>query len=181
MLHIRLTRIGKKKQPEYRFIVCEKSRDPWGKALEILGHYNPRTNPPTITLKQDRVKHWIDNGAQCSETVWNLLVDQGLAKGEKKKSIKISNKRHEALAKQQKAKEDEKAAQKAKAEEAKATESAEAPAEAPNEAAAEAPVEAPVEAAVETPAEAPVEAAAEAPVEAPVEAPAETPEAEKAE
>jgi len=102
MLHIRLTRIGKKKQPEYRVIICEKSRDPWGKALEILGHYNPRTKPSTINLKTDRVKYWLDNGAQCSETVWNLLVDQGLVKGEKRKSLRLSKKRHEALAKQKK-------------------------------------------------------------------------------
>jgi small subunit ribosomal protein S16 len=103
MLHIRLTRIGKKKQPEYRLIVCEKSRDPWGKALEILGHYNPRTNPVTVTLKSDRITHWISNGAQCSETVWNLLVDEGVVKGEKRKSIKISKKRHESMAKTKKA------------------------------------------------------------------------------
>jgi len=103
MLHIRLTRIGKKKQPEYRLIVCEKSRDPWGKALEILGHYNPRTNPVTVTLKQDRITHWISNGAQCSDTVWNLLVDQGVVKGEKRKSIRLSKKRHDAIAKKQKA------------------------------------------------------------------------------
>ncbi|MDF1497245.1 MAG: 30S ribosomal protein S16 [Patescibacteria group bacterium] len=103
MLHIRLTRIGKKKQPEYRLIVCEKARDPWGKALEILGHYNPRTNPVTVTLKSDRITHWISNGAQCSDTVWNLLVDQGVVKGEKRKSIKLSKKRHEAIAKKQKA------------------------------------------------------------------------------
>lgn len=101
MLHIRLTRIGKKKQPEYRIIVCEKSRDPWGKALEILGHFNPRTNPPTITLKRERIEHWIKNGAQCSATMRNLLVDQGILQGEKSKTIKISDKRREALAKKQ--------------------------------------------------------------------------------
>ncbi len=105
MLHIRLTRIGKKKQPEYRFIVCEKSRDPWGKALEILGHYNPRTNPPTISLKNDRITYWISKGAQCSNTVWNLLLDQNVVKGEKRKSIKLSKKRREKIAKNNKAKE----------------------------------------------------------------------------
>ncbi len=119
MLHIRLTRIGKKKQPEYRFIVCEKSRDPWGKALEILGHYNPRTNPPTVALKSDRITHWISVGAQCSNTVWNLLVDQGVVKGEKRKSIKISNKRREEIAKNNKAKEAAKAEAAKKKEEVK--------------------------------------------------------------
>lgn len=93
MLVIRLTRIGKKKQPEYRFIISEKTRDPWGKALEILGRYNPRTNPKTIELKKDRIEHWISKGAQCSDTVWNLLVDQGLVKGEKRKVVSISKRR----------------------------------------------------------------------------------------
>ncbi|MBD3281480.1 30S ribosomal protein S16 [Candidatus Uhrbacteria bacterium] len=126
MLHIRLTRIGKKKQPEYRLMVCEKARDPWGKALEILGHYNPRTNPATVNLKEDRIKHWIDSGAQCSETVWNLLVAQGVVKGEKRKSIRLSKKRQEALAKKKKKAEEKKA--EAAAAEAAPTE-AEAPAE----------------------------------------------------
>ena len=90
---IRLTRVGKKKQPEYRFIVSEKARDPWGKATEILGNMNPRTNPATVTLKKDRVEYWISKGAQCSETVWNILVDQGVVKGDKRKVVSISKKR----------------------------------------------------------------------------------------
>lgn len=142
MLHIRLTRIGKKKQPEYRLIICEKSRDPWGKALEILGHYNPRTNPASVNLKQDRIKYWIDNGAQCSETVWNLLVDQGLAKGEKKKSIKLSKKRQEAIAKKQKdaaKKAEEKKEAEAAAKEAEAAKEEEVKEEVSPEASAEEP------------------------------------------
>lgn len=99
MLSIRLTRIGKKKQPEYRFIICEKARDPWGKALEILGHYNPRTNPATFNVKKDRIEYWISNGAQCTDTVWNLFVERGLVKGEKRKNTKITRKRKEKLAK----------------------------------------------------------------------------------
>jgi small subunit ribosomal protein S16 len=119
MLHIRLTRIGKKKQPEYRLMVCEKSRDPWGKALEILGHYNPRTNPRTISLKTDRITYWISVGAQCSNTVWNLLVDEGAVKGEKRKSIKLSKKRREEIAKNNKVKEVAKAEAAKKKEEVK--------------------------------------------------------------
>ncbi|MBU2566406.1 30S ribosomal protein S16 [Patescibacteria group bacterium] len=101
MLHIRLTRIGKKKQPEYRFIVCEKSKDPWGKALEILGHYNPLVSPAKVEVNKDRIEHWIKNGAQCSDTVWNLLLDQGVVKGEKRKQSKISKKRKQAIEKKQ--------------------------------------------------------------------------------
>jgi small subunit ribosomal protein S16 len=134
MLHIRLTRIGKKKQPEYRLIVCEKARDPWGKALEILGHYNPRTTPVSVTLKTDRITHWISNGAQCSDTVWNLLIDQGVVKGEKRKSIKISKKRKEILAKKKKDKDKDKEDAKPKAPAPEATPTAEAaPAEKPKE------------------------------------------------
>ena len=101
MLSIRLTRIGKKKQPEYRFVIMEKGRDPWGKALEILGNFNPRSNPPLFNVKQDRIAYWIKNGAQCTDTVWNLFVDKGLVTGEKRKKVSISKKRKEKLAKKQ--------------------------------------------------------------------------------
>lgn len=100
MLTIRLTRVGKKKQPSYRFIVSEKARDPWGKALEILGTYNPLTNPATIKLEKERINYWISKGAQCSETVWNLFVDQGLVQGAKKRVNTIKKRHAERLAKQ---------------------------------------------------------------------------------
>lgn len=100
MLTIRLTRVGKKKQPQYRFIVSEKQRDPWGKALEILGTYEPRRNPAFINVDKERALYWISKGAQCSETVWNLFVDQGMVKGDKRKVTTISKKRHEKIAKE---------------------------------------------------------------------------------
>jgi small subunit ribosomal protein S16 len=83
MLVIRLTRVGKKKQPSYRLVVQEKSKDPWGKAFEIVGQYNPRTNPKTINIKADRVKEWMSKGAQPSPSVHNLLVDAKIIAGEK--------------------------------------------------------------------------------------------------
>ncbi|MCR4256725.1 MAG: 30S ribosomal protein S16 [Candidatus Uhrbacteria bacterium] len=94
-----MTRVGKKKQPQYRFIVSEKARDPWGKALEILGTYEPRRTPSAITLNKERVTFWLEKGAQCSDTVWNLFVDQGLVKGEKRHQIKLSTKRKAKLGK----------------------------------------------------------------------------------
>jgi len=100
MIVIRLTRIGKKKQPSYRFVVQEKQRDPWGKALDIVGFYNPRTKPKTLTLKEDRIKFWLEKGAQASATVNNLLVDAKVIKGEKIKATKDSKKGAEAAAKQ---------------------------------------------------------------------------------
>lgn len=99
MLTIRLTRVGKPKHALYRFIVSEKARDPWGKALENLGTYNPRTSPATIEIDGERVSYWISKGAQCSETAWNLLVEHGTVKGEKRKLTTISNKRKEKMAK----------------------------------------------------------------------------------
>lgn len=86
MIVLRLTRVGKKKQPTYRLVAQDKLRDPWGKALEILGHYNPRNKPKTIVVKEDRVKHWIAKGAQPSPTVHNLLVEAKMLTGEKHKA-----------------------------------------------------------------------------------------------
>ncbi|MBM3205098.1 30S ribosomal protein S16 [Candidatus Uhrbacteria bacterium] len=97
MLTIRLTRVGKTKQPLYRFIISEKSRDPWGKALEILGTYNSRTNPATMDVKKDRVAHWLSKGAQCSDTVWNLFVDQKIVTGEKRRLSSISKRHKEKM------------------------------------------------------------------------------------
>jgi small subunit ribosomal protein S16 len=83
MLVIRLSRVGKKKQPTYRMVVQEKQRDPWGTSIEIVGNYNPRTEPGTINLKEDRIKYWLEKGAQPSPTVHNILIDVGLLKGQK--------------------------------------------------------------------------------------------------
>ena len=102
MLTIRLTRIGKKKQPLYRFIVSEKARDPWGKALEILGSYNTLVSPSVMVLDEERVKFWISKGAQCSDTVWNLLVDKEIVTGDKRKKQSVSNRRREKLDKKKK-------------------------------------------------------------------------------
>ncbi|MBD3250857.1 30S ribosomal protein S16, partial [Candidatus Uhrbacteria bacterium] len=123
MLHIRLRRIGKKKQPVYRMVVVEKSKDPWGDYLENLGTYNPRVTPTEFNVKADRVKDWIAKGAQCSDTVWNLLMDQGIVTGDKRKTIELTRKRKGKL---DKVKEEKKAAEEAKRAEAEAKKQAEA-------------------------------------------------------
>ncbi len=84
MIVIRLTRVGKTKQPSYRVVVQDKRKDPWGKAIEIVGRYNPRTKPKTITLLEDRIKFWMAKGAEASPTVHNLLVDAKIIKADKK-------------------------------------------------------------------------------------------------
>ena len=73
MLRIRLTRMGAKKKPFYRVVVTERRQARDGSFVEIVGHYNPGTNPPSIELDIDRLKHWISKGAQPSETVSSLL------------------------------------------------------------------------------------------------------------
>lgn len=84
MLTIRLSRVGKKKQPEYRLVISEKTKDPWGDVLEYLGHFNPRTNPATVNFNIERIKYWISKGAQVSDTVKNILIDQKILESEKK-------------------------------------------------------------------------------------------------
>jgi len=70
---IRLARIGARKQPYYRVVVIEKARARNGRSVEVVGLYNPRTNPATIDLKHARIDYWRSKGAQLSETVNRLL------------------------------------------------------------------------------------------------------------
>lgn len=70
---IRLARVGARKQPHYRIVVIEKERARNGRSVEVVGTYNPRTNPASVELKRDRIDHWIGKGAQMSETVARLV------------------------------------------------------------------------------------------------------------
>ena len=80
---IRLQRVGKKKQPQFRVVVSDKRKDLFGPQLEIVGHYNPVANPKTIVLNADRLKYWLGLGAQASATVHNLLVSQQVIQAKK--------------------------------------------------------------------------------------------------
>lgn len=71
---IRLSRRGAKKQPHYRVVVIEKERARDGRSVEVVGTYNPRTNPASIDLKRDRIEYWRSKGAQLSDTVARLLT-----------------------------------------------------------------------------------------------------------
>lgn len=73
MLMIRLARIGARKQPYYRVVVIDKERARNGRSVEVVGLYNPRTNPATIDFKRDRIEYWVSKGAQLSDTVSRLL------------------------------------------------------------------------------------------------------------
>jgi small subunit ribosomal protein S16 len=70
---IRLARFGAKKKPFYRVVVIEKERARNGRALEVIGHYNPLATPAAVVLKHDRVEHWTKAGAQLSDTVKRLV------------------------------------------------------------------------------------------------------------
>ncbi|MBN2044068.1 MAG: 30S ribosomal protein S16 [Anaerolineales bacterium] len=77
MVRLRLRRVGRKKQPSYRLVAAEKEASRDGRFLEVVGFYNPRTEPSTITLKEDRVFHWLGVGAQPSDAVESLFRQMG--------------------------------------------------------------------------------------------------------
>ena len=77
MVRIRLRRIGLKGQPTYRIVAADKEMPRDGRFLEILGVYNPRTDPSTIHVKEDRVYHWMKNGALPTESVAQIFTTAG--------------------------------------------------------------------------------------------------------
>ena len=91
MLTIRLSRIGKKNKPSYRIIISEKSRDLYGRALEILGSYDMRSK--NINVNNERIKYWLSQGAGMSPTVNNLLIEKKIVEGKKVKASKTGKKK----------------------------------------------------------------------------------------
>ncbi len=77
MVRIRLRRTGLKGQPSYRIIAADKEAPRDGRFLEILGFYNPRTNPSTVEVKEERVFDWMSKGAQPSESVVKIFNSIG--------------------------------------------------------------------------------------------------------
>ena len=73
MVRIRLRRMGAKKKPFYRVVVAHKEAPRDGRFIEIIGTYDPRTQPETVELKTERVHHWLNTGAQPSESVGRIL------------------------------------------------------------------------------------------------------------
>jgi small subunit ribosomal protein S16 len=70
--------MGAKKQPTYRFVVCDAKSPRDGAFLEILGHYNPRTEPKTLVVDTEKAKQWLAKGAQPSDPVRRLFAELGL-------------------------------------------------------------------------------------------------------
>jgi small subunit ribosomal protein S16 len=75
---IRLRRIGAKKHPFYRLVVADSRSPRDGKFIEILGTYDPMTEPVKLNLDQDKIKVWLQKGARPSDTARAFLIDQGL-------------------------------------------------------------------------------------------------------
>ena len=78
MVRIRFRRTGLRGQPSYRIVAADKESSRDGRFLEILGFYNPRTDPATLNLKEDRVFHWMSNGALPTESVGQVFKSAGL-------------------------------------------------------------------------------------------------------
>ena len=77
-VRMRLTRVGSKKNPHYRVVIADSRSPRDGKFIEIVGRYNPQTDPSTIELDEEKVKQWLEKGAQPSGTVARLLKVKNL-------------------------------------------------------------------------------------------------------
>jgi small subunit ribosomal protein S16 len=77
MVRIRLRRVGSKRQASFRIIAADKESPRDGRFLEILGHYNPRTQPATVVVQEDKVYEWIKKGAQLSDSVEQVFRTNG--------------------------------------------------------------------------------------------------------
>jgi len=73
MVKIRLWRTGQTKQPSYRVVVTDSKSGPHGKFIEIIGNYNPLTDPATINIDAEKVRAWVGKGAKMSDTVAHLM------------------------------------------------------------------------------------------------------------
>jgi len=75
---IRLRRTGGKKQPSYRVVVADSRSPRDGRFIETIGNYNPRTDPPTYSIDEERARHWLSQGAQPTDAVARLLEKLGI-------------------------------------------------------------------------------------------------------
>jgi small subunit ribosomal protein S16 len=78
MVRIRLRRVGSRKNPIWRIVVADRRSPRDGRTIETIGHYNPQTDPSTIQLDAERVRHWLDHGARPTRTVAALLRAQDI-------------------------------------------------------------------------------------------------------
>ena len=84
-VRIRLTRVGATKQPAYRVVVADSRSARDSRAIEIIGHYNPRTEPIELSIDADKAQSWLAKGAQPSDTVLRLMRTAGIVPAAPKK------------------------------------------------------------------------------------------------
>lgn len=79
MVVIRLQRLGTLKTPHHRIVVTDRRRSQAGRVLEVVGYYDPSTNPPKFSVDKSRISHWVSSGAQLSEALERILKKRGHA------------------------------------------------------------------------------------------------------
>lgn len=89
MVKIRLRRVGAKKKPQYRLVVADACSPRDGAFIEIIGHYNPLTDPETVVIAEDRARHWLERGAQPTDTAARLLAKVGIIEDSKARKEKM--------------------------------------------------------------------------------------------
>lgn len=87
MIKLRLRRTGAKKRPSYRIVAAESKSPRDGRFIEIIGHYDPLTEPSTVKIDEERARHWLSVGAQPTETVAGLLRRAGVIATEPKADV----------------------------------------------------------------------------------------------
>lgn len=85
MVKIRLRRVGAKKKPSYRLVVADSRSPRDGAFIEIIGHYNPLTDPETLVIDEEKALHWLRQGAQPTVTAARLLTKAGIIEKTKNK------------------------------------------------------------------------------------------------
>ncbi len=80
MVKLRLLRMGSKKQPSYRIVAADSRAPRDGRFIEVVGFYNPLTDPAEVKLDEEKVMKWLNNGAQPTDTVRSILSKEGIMK-----------------------------------------------------------------------------------------------------
>lgn len=88
MIKIRLRRVGAKKKPSYRLVVADIRAPRDGAFIDIVGHFNPLTDPETIVINEEKVRYWLSQGAQPTDTAARLLTKAGIVEKSKTRKEK---------------------------------------------------------------------------------------------
>ncbi len=89
MVKIRLRRVGSKKRPSYRLVVADARAPRDGAFIDIIGHYNPLTDPETVVIAEDKARYWLEKGAQPTDTAARLLAKVGIIEEPEARKEKI--------------------------------------------------------------------------------------------